>query len=144
MALRRERVEAMLEAHRNDRGVVLSSRNMRALLPAITREEISAEIRTLIDDTRARIAALNGDGNNEGELPQTLRSLAEEFEHGIVSNSASLLNGGASTSTGPVQISGLCLDPTGGWVYVAGSTGIVEWRVREREEGRGGASSGWV
>ncbi|KAF8521775.1 WD40-repeat-containing domain protein [Hysterangium stoloniferum] len=42
-----------------------------------------------------------------------------------------------------MDIYGLCLDPTGGWVYVAGREGIVEWRVREREEGKGGGEGGW-
>jgi len=44
----------------------------------------------------------------------------------------------------PVHIAGLCLDPTGGWVYVSGKNGIVEWRVREREEGKGGGVGGWI
>ncbi|KAF8575062.1 hypothetical protein K439DRAFT_1665225 [Ramaria rubella] len=44
------------------------------------------------------------------------------------------------------HIAGLCFDPSGGWVYVAAQGGgIVEWRVREREEGGWGWGGGaWV
>ena len=34
-------------------------------------------------------------------------------------------------------IMGVCFDPTGEWLYVAGTGGIVEWRVGEREVRRG-------
>ena len=45
----------------------------------------------------------------------------------------------------PVRhISGVCFDPTGEWVYVAGEGGIVEWRVSERKEARGRGGGGWL
>ena len=34
-------------------------------------------------------------------------------------------------------IMGACFDPTGEWLYVVGTGGIVEWRVGEREVERG-------
>ncbi|KIJ46091.1 hypothetical protein M422DRAFT_29469 [Sphaerobolus stellatus SS14] len=43
-----------------------------------------------------------------------------------------------------VGISGMCLDPSGCWVYVAGENGIVEWTIREKIEGRAGGVGGWV
>ena len=41
-------------------------------------------------------------------------------------------------------IAGVCFDPTGEWLYVAGTGGIVEWRVGEREAGRGTGIGGWL
>ncbi|KAF8575063.1 hypothetical protein K439DRAFT_774100 [Ramaria rubella] len=45
----------------------------------------------------------------------------------------------------PIHIAGMCFDPGEGWLYVAAQGGIVEWRVREREEGGWGSGGGaWV
>lgn len=33
-----------------------------------------------------------------------------------------------------LDLAGTCFDPSGAWLYVASSTGIVEWRVRGGEK----------
>jgi hypothetical protein len=75
---------------------------------------VQSQLRQLPDDRRVRQGAARQEGSS-------VRDAAE-----------------------PSNIAGMCLDPTGGWVYVSGENGIVEWRVREREEGKGGGAGGWV
>jgi len=55
---------------------------------------------------------------------------------------ASVAENGDPVPSRPTHLAGMCLDPSGGWVYVASEWGIVEWRVREREEGKTSWGSG--
>jgi len=48
----------------------------------------------------------------------------------------SVAEGGEPVPQRPTHIAGVCFDPSGGWVYVASENRVVEWRVREREEGK--------
>lgn len=154
MASRRDDIlrQTLMQVNEGPSGALML-RILQAILASGERAEMSAEIRSLLDDTRARIAALGGEGvsGNSGggggelRLPSFEDDDDAENDDGVIitdqMNDNSHSRGG---NEGPIQISGLCLDPTGGWIYVAGTTGLVEWRVREREEGKGGASSGWV
>ncbi|GJJ08020.1 hypothetical protein Clacol_002227 [Clathrus columnatus] len=93
----------------------------------------STEIRNLLEETHTRLT----DAVRSGAGRPHRSEIGTEHNDGADDNDD-------NNDEGPVQISGLCLDPTGGWIYVAGTTGLVEWRVREREEGKGGALGGWV
>ncbi|KIJ22281.1 hypothetical protein M422DRAFT_277359 [Sphaerobolus stellatus SS14] len=81
-------------------------------------------------------------GNMSARLPRPVR-VVPTFAMQNIARGLNTTGSVRQVDPDPINIAGICVDPTNGWVYVASSTGIVEWRVREREEGKGGSVGAW-